>query len=133
MTYLPRDSFGHQGPTLWRHRRCYYTEKYDALINGKPVEKTIISTDTFSRIRGEWKLVAAHSSAVANGVPERILGGWELVSTEERLSDGSRRPYTEVGPRGKGYLVYTADGHMCAAGMNPDRGSWNDVNKLTIR
>jgi hypothetical protein len=36
-----------------------------------------------------------------------------------------------VGPRGKGFLIYTADGHMCAAGMNPDRPAWRDVDKPT--
>jgi hypothetical protein len=60
-----------------------------------------------------------------------IIGTWGLVSTEERLTDGSTRPYQEVGPNGRGYLMYTADGHMCAAGMNPDRPTWEDVNKPT--
>lgn len=41
-----------------------YTEMYDALISGKRVSKTIITTDTFVRMGGQWKLVAAHSSAV---------------------------------------------------------------------
>jgi hypothetical protein len=27
--------------------------------------------------------------------------------------------------------MYTSDGHMCAAGMNPDRPVWDDVNKPT--
>lgn len=108
-----------------------YTETYDALMNSKRVTKTIITTDTFAKNQGQWKLVAAHSSAVAQEAHTRIIGAWELVSTEERMSDGSRRPYTDVGPRGKGYLMYTADGHMCAAGMNPERSLWNDVNKPT--
>jgi hypothetical protein len=43
-----------------------YTEEYDALISGKRVIKTIITTDTFARMGGQWKLVAAHSSAVEN-------------------------------------------------------------------
>jgi Lipocalin-like domain len=60
-----------------------------------------------------------------------IVGTWELVSTEERLTDGSKRPYLDVGPHGQGYLMYTADGHMCAAGMNPDRPRWKDVNTPT--
>ncbi|MEA2257476.1 MAG: hypothetical protein QOJ51_301 [Acidobacteriaceae bacterium] len=64
-------------------------------------------------------------------VRERLIGTWELVSTEERLADGSKRPYLDVGPNGKGYLIYTADGHMCAAGMNPDRPRWRDVEKPT--
>src|SRR5580704_2336902 len=60
-----------------------------------------------------------------------VIGTWELVSTEEHMTDGSKRPYQDVGPRGKGYLMYTADGHMCAAGMNPDRPAWGDVNRPT--
>jgi ketosteroid isomerase-like protein len=60
-----------------------------------------------------------------------IIGTWELVSTEERLTNGSKRPYLDVGASGKGYLMYTADGHMCATGMNPNRPAWQDVNKPT--
>jgi hypothetical protein len=36
-----------------------------------------------------------------------VVGTWELVSTEELLTDGSKRPYLEVGPRGKGYQMDT--------------------------
>ncbi len=108
-----------------------YTETYDALINGTRVAKTIITTDTFAQIAGQWKLVAAHSSPVAQVAHDRMVGAWELVSTEERMLDGSRRPYSDVGPHGKGYLIYTEDGHMCATGMNPDRPLWSDVNKPT--
>jgi ketosteroid isomerase-like protein len=43
-----------------------YTEMFDALISGKRVSKTIITTDTLAKIGGQWKLVAAHSSAVAH-------------------------------------------------------------------
>ena len=60
-----------------------------------------------------------------------IVGTWELVSTEEHMADGSKRPYQDIGASGKGYLMYTADGHMCAAGMNPDRPAWKDRNKPT--
>jgi len=42
-----------------------YTETYDALASGKRVAKTIITTDTFVKIGEQWKLAAAHSSAVA--------------------------------------------------------------------
>ena len=106
-----------------------YTESYDALMNGRRVAKTIITTDTFAKIEGQWKLVAAHSSAVAQEAHARVIGAWELVSTEERMRDGSRRPYTDVGPRGKGYLMYTADGHMCGMGMNPDRPLWKNIDE----
>lgn len=61
----------------------------------------------------------------------RIIGTWELVSTEEVMTDGTKRPYRDVGPNGKGYLVYTSDGHMCAAGMNPERPAWRDADKPT--
>jgi hypothetical protein len=64
-------------------------------------------------------------------VRARIIGTWELVSTVENMADGSKRPYQDVGPNGRGYLIYAADGHMCAAGMNPDRPTWNDANKPT--
>ena len=42
-----------------------YTETYDALTSGKRVAKTIITTDTFVRVGGQWKVAAAHSSAAA--------------------------------------------------------------------
>src|ERR1700709_2568544 len=59
----------------------------------------------------------------------KMIGTWELSSTVEHMKEGSSRPYQEVGPKGKGYLMYTADGHMCAAGMNPDRPAHKDANK----
>jgi lipocalin-like protein len=67
----------------------------------------------------------------AEKVRARLVGTWKLVSTEETMADGSKRPYPDVGPKGAGYLIYTADGHMCAAGMNPDRPAWKDVNQPT--
>src|SRR5882724_1567238 len=60
----------------------------------------------------------------ARSVRAQLTGTWELVSTVQYLTDGSKRPYPDVGPRGKGFL-------MCAAGMNPDRPAWKDVNKPT--
>jgi len=37
-----------------------YTDSYDALINGEHQVRTVIVTDTFVKIGGEWKLVASH-------------------------------------------------------------------------
>jgi len=54
----------------------------------------------------------------------QFVGTWKLVSTEETLKDGSSRPYQDVGPRGTGYLIYTADGHMCAELAGADRPKW---------
>jgi hypothetical protein len=62
-----------------------------------------------------------HGSADARAP---FVGTWKLVSTEEKLKDGSSRPYQDVGPRGTGYLMYTADGHMCAELTGADRPKW---------
>lgn len=43
-----------------------YRETYDALVHGRRVKKTIITTDTFLKRSGKWIQIAAHSSAVAN-------------------------------------------------------------------
>jgi hypothetical protein len=65
-------------------------------------------------------------SQVSASVRRQFVGTWKLVSTEEKLKDGSVRPFKEVGPRGAGYLMYSDDGYMCAALMNPDRPRWDD-------
>lgn len=41
-----------------------YREIDDAVINGERRSTVMISTDTFARVRGEWKEVAEHSSEV---------------------------------------------------------------------
>ena len=56
----------------------------------------------------------------------QFLGTWKLVSSEETLKDGTVRPFRELGPHGVGYLIYAADGHMCAVLTNPDRPRWDD-------
>jgi hypothetical protein len=73
--------------------------------------------------------IARHSLAEPfHGSPNaqvQFVGAWKLVSTEEKLKDGSSRPYQDVGPHGTGYLMYTADGHMCAELTGADRPKWN--------
>jgi lipocalin-like protein len=81
-------------------------------------------------------MVCFRVAAIANqdnvsSIRAKIVGTWELVSTEEYITDGTKRPYQDMGPNGKGYLMYTTDGHMCAAGMNPDRLPWSDADKPT--
>jgi len=94
------------------------------------IRATAILVFTFS-------LIVLNSSAErpkkedASNDQARMIGAWSLVSTEERLTDGTKRPYLDVGPKGKGYLIYSADGHMCATGMNPDQPAWKDGNKPT--
>lgn len=62
---------------------------------------------------------------------DRFVGAWELVSTEYIMKDGSKHPYPELGANGRGYLMYTADGHMCAQLVNPNRPAWKDASHPT--
>ena len=62
----------------------------------------------------------------ASSVRSRFIGTWKLVTAWEKLKDGTTRPYKEIGAKGEGYLIYSADGHMCAQLMNPDRPRWGD-------
>jgi len=59
----------------------------------------------------------------------KIVGTWKLVLTESTLKDGSKRH--DYGPNGKGFLIYSADGHMCFVGMDPDRPKWKNPEKPT--
>ncbi len=43
-----------------------YTTTYDAMIKGQHYARTVISTDTFHQMNGAWKVIAGHSSLVAN-------------------------------------------------------------------
>ena len=61
----------------------------------------------------------------------RIVGTWKLVSTEQTMKDGTTRPYPQYGPHGKGFLMYTREGYMCANLVNPDRPKWGDPYHLT--
>ena len=62
-------------------------------------------------------------------VRRRIVGTWKLVFEEDTLKDG--RKTHEFGPNGKGFLMYSADGHMCAVEMNPNRPKWKNPAKPT--
>ena len=39
-----------------------YKDTYDAMMNGELLAKTVIGTDTFVKIGGQWKQVASHAS-----------------------------------------------------------------------
>jgi len=54
----------------------------------------------------------------------KIVGTWKLAFEEDTLQDG--RKTHEFGANGKGFLMYAADGHMCAVAMNPDRPKWKN-------
>jgi hypothetical protein len=78
-----------------------------------------------------WWIANRRAQANTGGARERLIGTWELVSTEDRMSDGSKQPFQDFGPHAKGYLMYAADGHMSAQLMNPDRAKWKDEKKPT--
>ena len=80
-----------------------------------------------------WSAAAGHTPHPKQraSIQAQLVGTWELVSTEEHLKDGTTRSYPDLGPHGKGFLVYTADGYMCAQLMNPDRPRWKDENNPT--
>lgn len=65
-------------------------------------------------------------SSEAKNSREQFVGAWMLVSAVEILKDGSSRNYADVGPNGKGFLIYSADGHMCVNLMRGDRAMWKD-------
>jgi hypothetical protein len=65
-------------------------------------------------------------------IQNRLVGTWKLVSTEETLKDGTTRPYSEYGTNGKGFLMYSRDGYMCADLINPDRPKWADPAHPTV-
>jgi len=75
-----------------------------------------------------WFLLCAASAPAQteSEVRDRIVGTWKLVSTEEVLKDGTKRPMPSFGPHGKGFLMYQRDGYMCADLVNPDRPKWAD-------
>jgi ketosteroid isomerase-like protein len=43
-----------------------YKDNYDATIRGEHRAKTVLTTDTFARQNGAWKLVASHSSVAGD-------------------------------------------------------------------
>jgi hypothetical protein len=59
-----------------------------------------------------------------------FVGTWKLVSSVQRMPDGTVKPYG-FGPRASGYLMYDATGHVCAQVVNPDRPMWVDSDHPT--
>jgi hypothetical protein len=54
----------------------------------------------------------------------QLVGTWRLVSATERMRDGTERPDPNVGARGRGYIIYTATGQVCALLGNSERARW---------
>ena len=71
------------------------------------------------------------NDASAQDLAARLIGTWRLVSTEQRLSDGTIRPSPLYGPAGVGYLIYSATGRMCAILTDPTRDHWKSEDAPT--
>ena len=69
-------------------------------------------------------------SSVAE-VKQRLVGTWKVISSQRTLKDGRKAFDPALGPHGMGFLIYSADGHMCAELMNPDRPAWKNSLKPT--
>lgn len=65
-------------------------------------------------------------------IRNRIVGTWKLVLTEETLKDRTTRPMPDLGPHGKGFLMYQRDGYMCADLVDSDRPKWTDPLHPTL-
>jgi hypothetical protein len=65
-----------------------------------------------------------------DSIAKQFLGTWRLVSTEQRLADGARRPNPLFGPNALGYLMYT-ETHMCAVLADPSRSRWTSERTPT--
>jgi hypothetical protein len=64
-------------------------------------------------------------------VAKQFIGVWRLVSTEQRMADGTTRASPIFGPNGVGYLMYSDAKRMCAVLMNPARPKWVDPSNPT--
>jgi hypothetical protein len=74
---------------------------------------------------------AAWTQSSVDEVKQQIVGTWKVASSQRVLKTGKKSFDPVLGPRGMGYLIYSADGHMCAELMNPDRPAWKDNLKPT--
>jgi hypothetical protein len=74
-------------------------------------------------------IVPAKPSATAQGGAARLVGTWRLVSATERMKDGTVRPDPTVGAQGRGYIVYTATGQVCAMLGASQRARWAVIDQ----
>jgi hypothetical protein len=69
-------------------------------------------------------LACQPASAAMQGAAAQIVGTWRLVAASQRMADGTERPDPNVGARGRGYIIYTATGQVCALLGNSERARW---------
>jgi hypothetical protein len=66
-----------------------------------------------------------------NSLRDQLVGTWRLVSSTQRLADGTVKTDPQTGPHGVGYIVYTESGRMCVVIGNPERSRWASVQAPT--
>lgn len=78
-------------------------------------------------------LVVFAGTVFAQSAPTvaQLVGTWKLVSIEDTSQDGTVHPSKQFGPHPHGFLLYEADGHMCATIVNGDRPAWKDPSQPT--
>ena len=74
--------------------------------------------------------LALAQSATPPPTVAQLLGTWQLVSVEGAIT-GQAKPALPYGQHPLGYLMYQADGHMCAELTNGDAPPWRDPAKAT--
>ena len=72
----------------------------------------------------------AQTAAPAPTVSQ-LVGTWRLVSIADTMKDDSVQPPEQLGSHPIGFVMYAADGSMCANIMNPDRPAWKDAANPT--
>lgn len=112
----------------WQFAHLLYNANRRSRLGETEMNRLCIVLTGMSLIAGSLATVRHSFSEKINGSSRaqvQFVGAWKLVSTEEKLKDGTSRPYQDVGAHGAGYLMYSADGHMCAELSGADRRKWN--------
>jgi hypothetical protein len=57
-------------------------------------------------------------------VEKQLVGAWRLVTSTQKLADGTVRPSPAYGEHQAGYMIYTDTHMMCSVNVNQDRPKW---------
>jgi len=71
------------------------------------------------------------ATAMARGTTAQLVGTWRLVSATQRMADGTERPDPNVGAQGRGYIIYTPTGQVCAMLGHAERARWASGDRPT--